>query len=615
MIPPVSLLSNLTLYLPFLHYYDIVSYRSELTVRSAPTTNDHHVSSSYDHSTALTSHLSNIIDALHGFAHHSYEDAPLPARTAVETAQAWALAQIQRAVGSPPGGAAPLFGPLFLALAKVAQHRFLSSASWIFEDCDTPPDWNLRVFCLNEPLFCTRRDGHLSLEVGMALGLLSGDPAVALDAQTTHNRGVQKACASMELFARLSLVERARTSQTVIREDRFWLPALLPLLQESWSVSLVFPPTMLLLDRLLGCVSEVSLQLKAPGFVDSENRPFPLAAGSSPIEFLLAVYPYRELVSDFVRARKVPYCNGGVLRVAESLATKTGRREEGGSRSSTRTPRKQHHVLEVGASLGDCLLFLMARHPDWTGTAVEALEPNAELIRRSVELNNWGDRVEVITMAITDRVDEFPELVLHQKPFSRNSASFAGHNKDATQDVVDPQVVPTARLDNVFLFPQKPDVLLLNTNGHEASVLKSIGTAWRPRIVVAQVYTKEHGVARDPAYDGMAVFRWLLEHGYERLRWAAADSSDGIGQSAGGSLFLTELDFQRFLDAENTPTVFDLVGELRDAFRDLVLGETDQLPESESSMMNGETDRCLDLALGETPNTWITVDATKLFMW
>ena len=159
MIPPVSLLANLTLYLPFLHYYDIVSYQSDLLSSSSvldsnqdsnqPVGSNSEPEKSYAKERELTTHLVGVVTALHGFAHHTYDEAPEDARIAVENAQDYALGKLRNLIqdrrDDDTEGIG--FGPLFLSLAKVAQHRFLPSAPTIFGDCGTPPEWNLKTFC------------------------------------------------------------------------------------------------------------------------------------------------------------------------------------------------------------------------------------------------------------------------------------------------------------------------------------------------------------------------------------------------------------------------------------------------------------------------------------
>lgn len=125
------------------------------------------------------------------------------------------------------------------------------------------------------------------------------------------------------------------------------------------------------------------------------------------ISYQLLVFPYRELVSDFVRARKVPYCNvslacahhplkcareqqldsqESILRLVQILARRLHRRRASAvcnlneehlhccQAAAGCLPLKEFcsgcsgfricclkvNVVEVGANLGDCSLWLAA---------------------------------------------------------------------------------------------------------------------------------------------------------------------------------------------------------------------------------------------------------------
>lgn len=62
------------------------------------------------------------------------------------------------------------------------------------------------------------------------------------------------------------------------------------------------------------------------------------------------------------------------------------------------------HLVEVGANLGDCLLFLLSRYKRARGLAVEAIASTAAHIERSVQLNDGlSRRMKVLPgLAITD---------------------------------------------------------------------------------------------------------------------------------------------------------------------------------------------------------------------
>ncbi len=77
------------------------------------------------------------------------------------------------------------------------------------------------------------------------------------------------------------------------------------------------------------------------------------------------------------------------------------------------------------------------------------------------------------------------------------------------------------------------DALLLNTNGHELSVLRSYfdpqphpngrrrrpAQLHHPALIVLQMYRPgDNYVVQDATYDPVRTFRFLQSHGYE-LRW------------------------------------------------------------------------------------------------
>ena len=106
-----------------------------------------------------------------------------------------------------------------------------------------------------------------------------------------------------------------------------------------------------MLDRLQ-CAHMVNIHQRAHQFwMGAENIGM---RNDVDISYRLFLFPYRELVSDFVRARLIPYCNESILRLVQVLCRRLQR--EGASTAK---------VIEVGANLGDCSL--------WTAKRLQAL--------------------------------------------------------------------------------------------------------------------------------------------------------------------------------------------------------------------------------------------------
>ncbi|CAJ1417957.1 unnamed protein product [Effrenium voratum] len=125
-------------------------------------------------------------------------------------------------------------------------------------------------------------------------------------------------------------------------------------------------PVFQLADRL-ACQGEVRWQLPAHG-VKPKLR--------------VAVLPVPEKVSDVVRACRLPYCDLSFMELMLRAAAGSG----------------AVHLVEMGANLGDCSLWAAA-HLGRRLRSVVAVEPVpnvAAALRRSVQLNRWDEKIQVV---------------------------------------------------------------------------------------------------------------------------------------------------------------------------------------------------------------------------
>eukprot|EP00392_Amoebophrya_sp_AT5.2_P017990 g18433.t1 len=547
---------------------------------------------------------------LHQLRHFAEEHVPGRAQEVVADVQKWVVGWFGFG-----GGAAAAWKnhdtdetiqvPIFLALARIAQLSFVRNAHGLFAGCVWAPQKIVEHVCGNDVWQCMGRSTLATanpylLPPATALEFLRDQLAGERSGTSTSatSRSMKPGCLGVTALAFLSLGRpfpwqlflisggvpsaNEKVKEEVQVEP---LPLLPPLLHAMDQMSL--------LDQTgTGTSSVVRLLLQPPGFVDSENEFFELR---TPTDLRIAVFPERELVSDFLRARRVPYCNGGVLKAVENYF------DGGGADSdlevdqmqspkfaptSTSKNRENLHLVEVGANLGDCLLFLLHRHRSWTGQAVEAVFQTALKLRESVEINGLHDRLEVIGGKAVSNLKSKP-LFLKNKPFSLNSASFVGLGVELADrerlhaDVPEEgedlhrgrHVIDTIQLRDGFYFPRRIDALLVNTNGHELAVLRSLeeveeggeeagsggADSCLPELIVLQMYTREHGVAQDPAYDAVEIFRWLLYRGYE-MRLCQRGTGDAVAQGRGhGNVIYDNIrDFSHALQHVFSP-VFDLV--------------------------------------------------------
>ena len=141
-------------------------------------------------------------------------------------------------------------------------------------------------------------------------------------------------------------------------------------------------------------------------------------------------------------------------------------------------------VWDVGSNLG---LFALpaasAVGPTGSVVAVEADAWMATLLRRSVQLNGWSERVEVLAAACADA---FGVGTFDIACRSRSTNHLEGFGTTQTGGVRERQMVPLVPLDAVLAGRRPPDVLKIDVEGAEALVLMGASTVLehRPLIVV-----------------------------------------------------------------------------------------------------------------------------------
>lgn len=328
-----------------------------------------------------------------------------------------------------------------------------------------------------------------------------------------------------------------------------------------------------LLDRLQ-CASMVDIVVQPHQFwMGADNVGM---RNDVKINYQLFVFPYRELVSDFVRARKVPYCNESILRVVQTLA-----------RRLHRTRASAVHVVEIGANLGDCSVWLAKRMQAVPGLrrikvlALEAVPAAAAVFQKSVEWNNLTDVIQVVNVAAGQLKGA---VSLQAKPMSSNSYTVAeGSSPDFA-------TVETRALDDITPF-SNINLIVSHTNGQELSVLRGAMRILRksPKIIIVlQLYGPESGVIRDPTYDPCRPVRWLVHRGFEIY----LSHRKGLRLEAPGVLR------RYFAEGQQVVNVI----AVRKHRRRLL---------SEPPVMQ-KPRTCLDLSKGERPNSWAEVDGRVL---
>eukprot|EP00913_Durusdinium_trenchii_P018738 g17608.t1 len=332
-----------------------------------------------------------------------------------------------------------------------------------------------------------------------------------------------------------------------------------------------------ILDRLQ-CAPVVSMTAQAHEFwKGAENVGM---KNDVEINYKLSIFPYRELVSDFVRARQVPYCNESILQLVQALARRL-------DHSNARSVQ----VIEIGANLGDCALWIARRMQAVPGLrrikviALEAVPAAARRFEESVQLNNLSGIIQVVNVAAGQVSGS---VSLRAKPMSSNSYTLVNDEGSAT----DSATVPTRALDDLLDGSSQVDLLISHTNGQELSVLRGATRLLRHSrrlVVLLQLYGPQSGVIRDPKYDASRPVRWLANRGF-RI-W--------LSQRKGLRLETPGVLQRHFKEGEQVVNVI----AIRKHQRHLLSAPPPRRVAQRT---------CLDLARGERPNSWAEVDGRVL---
>ena len=193
-------------------------------------------------------------------------------------------------------------------------------------------------------------------------------------------------------------------------------------------------------------------------------------------------------------------------------------------------------VLDLGANIGYYTLMMANRvGPDGGVLAVEPVPANFRILEKNVDLNGYGDRVELFPIAISDSVET------RQMRLSDRSNLHTFHD-DQLADCSDERLgltgetisVETMDLDAFLEGKELPDLIRMDVEGHEVEILTSLAetlrsSEWRPQLVV-EVHPTLYD---DSAHDIWTPVRALFELGYRPTLVASqrepAKTLDGMG--------------------------------------------------------------------------------------
>lgn len=349
-----------------------------------------------------------------------------------------------------------------------------------------------------------------------------------------------------------------------------------------------------LLDRIQ-CRAEATVSIPAGlSWLGAENVGMRSDVG---ISYRIRVFPHRELVSDFLRSRSVPYCNESILRVIQRLAQRL--HKEGA---------REVRIVEVGSNLGDCVLWAVRRFQAIPGlhkveaVAVEASPQAATLLQQSVRINQLEGVVRVINAAVVAPSPQrrpASSVLLLAKPRSSNSFTPASAGEAAQSLGGTVLSIASSTLDELLPF-SSIDLLISHTNGQELNVLRGarrLLSGARAAAVILQLYGPEAGVVRDPAYNPSRPVLWLAQHNYD----VTVASRPGRALHSRGGL-------RSYFRAPGAQQVLNVLGLPRvRRRRRALLAASNRTPPTENF-----TEDCLDLVSGQRPNSWAEVDGRIL---
>ena len=182
-----------------------------------------------------------------------------------------------------------------------------------------------------------------------------------------------------------------------------------------------------------------------------------------------------------------------------------GCHEPESSRVFRRMLPKDARVVDIGANIGYYVLMEAQ-----VARKVYAIEPelqNLELLRENIELNSFGDRVEVYQLALSDTVGK-ASLSISDFP-----------NQHRLQAPCDPPLaryveVATTTLDE-FLKDKEVDVIRMDLEGAEWLVLKGMTAALTGDKALALFIEVHPVLMKDYGGDAATLLKLLLDSGFK----------------------------------------------------------------------------------------------------
>lgn len=144
-------------------------------------------------------------------------------------------------------------------------------------------------------------------------------------------------------------------------------------------------------------------------------------------------------------------------------------------------------VLDVGANIGAFALPIAQRlRSPGRVIAVEAAKDTADQLRRHVASNGFGDRVQVVEAALSDRAGEARLRISGHGPGDAGSRTLEGDSPTTGE----PVLLTTGDLLREQLKIARFDVVKIDVEGHERYVLDGLAetfSACPPRLLVLEV--------------------------------------------------------------------------------------------------------------------------------
>lgn len=186
----------------------------------------------------------------------------------------------------------------------------------------------------------------------------------------------------------------------------------------------------------------------------------------------------------------LPGISGRLLRA--------GAREEAFMSLLRREVTEGMTVLDIGANVGYTTMTLASIvGPAGHVFAVEPDPRNLKLLRGSIRLNRWDERVSVHPCAVSDR-DATAAFRIARRS-NLNSLDMTHHTRDANTIEI-----PVVSLDSFFRDRPPPNFIKMDIEGHEVNVLRGFEETVRARPFLVRVlmevhpvmYTEEHSLRK-----------------------------------------------------------------------------------------------------------------------